>query len=110
MRGARPGLALFALGALLVAALVTLAPPPATPAAEAQGDELTVFAAASLTDAFNELGDIFESQQPGSRVRFNYGASSQLRTQLEQGARGDVFASADQPQMDQAVAAGLIAG
>jgi molybdate transport system substrate-binding protein len=76
----------------------------------AQGGELLVFAAASLTDAFNELGGIFEAQQANSRVRFNYGASSQLRTQLEQGARGDVFASADALQMDQARAAGLIAG
>src|SRR4051794_33611643 len=100
MRGLRPGLALLTLGALLVATLVALVPPPAAPAADAQSDELTVFAAASLTDVFDELGGLFASQPDGGRVRFNYGASSQLRTQLEQGARGDVFASADQPQMD----------
>jgi molybdate transport system substrate-binding protein len=104
-------LGLVALAGLLAAsvAAVGMAPGASAPAA-AQNGELTVFAAASLTDAFDELGDLFESQQPGSRVRFNYGASSQLRTQLEQGARGDVFASADQAQMDQARGAGLIAG
>jgi molybdate transport system substrate-binding protein len=102
------GLALL-LGGLLALSAVGAAPDGSAPAA-AQGGELTVFAAASLTDAFDELGGLFESQQSGSRVRFNYGASSQLRTQLEQGARGDVFASADQAQMDQARAAGLVAG
>jgi len=102
------GLLLLVAG--LAAALAGAVWKPAGSEAAAQGDELTVFAAASLTDAFTELGGIFESQQPGSRVRFNYGASSQLRLQLEQGARGDVFASADQPQMEQARAAGLVAG
>jgi molybdate transport system substrate-binding protein len=97
------------LGGLLALSLVGATPGASAPAA-AQSGELTVFAAASLADAFDELGGLFESQQPGSRLRFNYGASSQLRAQLEQGARGDVFASADQPQMDQARAAGLIAG
>jgi molybdate transport system substrate-binding protein len=100
---------LLLLVAVLSTALAGAMWRPAGSEVAAQGDELTVFAAASLTDAFNELGGIFESQQPGSRVRFNYGASSQLRLQLEQGARGDVFASADQPQMDLARAAGLIA-
>lgn len=78
--------------------------------AAAQGGELRVFAAASLTDAFNELGPIFESQNPGSRAIFNYGPSTGLRVQIEQGAPADAFASADQAQMDQARAAGVIAG
>jgi molybdate transport system substrate-binding protein len=64
--------------------------------------EVTVFAAASLTDAFQEIGAAFEQAQPGTHVTFNFGASSQLRAQLEQGARADVFASADQVQMDAA--------
>lgn len=98
------------LSALVATVLAGSSVASAPSSATAQGGELTVFAAASLTDAFNELGGTFEAQQPGSRTRFNYGASSALRTQLEQGARGDVFASADTIQMDQARAAGLIAG
>jgi len=70
---------------------------------------LTVFAASSLTDAFKEVGTIFESNT-GTAVVFNFGASSQLRTQLEQGAPADVFASADTVQMERARQAGVIAG
>ena len=96
-----------ALRALLVAVLLvgagaTLSLQRARGAAVAQGGDLNVAAAASLTDAFGELGATFESQNPGSRVVFNFGPSSGLRTQLEQGAPADVFASADQAQMDQA--------
>jgi molybdate transport system substrate-binding protein len=70
---------------------------------------LTIFAASSLTDAFKEIGTIFEADT-GTPVRFNFGASTQLRTQLEQGATADVFASADTVQMDRATQAGVIAG
>ncbi len=63
---------------------------------------LTVFAAASLTDAFEELGGRLERAQPGLRVRFNFAGSQQLALQLEQGAAADVFASADQRWMDYA--------
>ena len=72
--------------------------------------ELTVFAAASLTDAFKEIGVAFERANPGAQVAFNFGASSQLRAQLEQGARADVFASADQTQMEAAGRVGALAG
>lgn len=81
----------------------------AGPAAAAVG-EVTVFAAASLTEAFREIGAAFAAAQPGARVTFNFGASPQLRTQLEHGARADVFASADTAQMDAAARAGLLAG
>jgi molybdate transport system permease protein len=81
---------------------------PSTPVGSAAG-ELTVFAAASLTDAFKEIGAAFEAAHPGSKVAFSFGASTQLRTQLEQGAQADVFASADQAQMDRARQANLIA-
>ncbi len=69
-----------------------------------------MFAAASLTDAFTELGPAFAERNPGATVVFNFGASSTLRTQLEQGAPADVFASADGRQMDLAREAGLIVG
>jgi molybdate transport system substrate-binding protein len=70
---------------------------------------LTVFAAASLTDAFQEIGQVFEAAQPGVRVIFNFAGSQQLALQIEQGAEADVFASADQRHVDKLVAAGLIA-
>ena len=72
--------------------------------------ELVVFAASSLTDAFNEIGQVFTRANPQARVRFNFAASTALRTQLEQGARAGVYASADQTQMDLAKKAGVIGG
>jgi len=73
------------------------------------GGGIIVFAAASLTDAFNEIGQGFQ-QASGVKVTFNYGASSALQTQLGQGAKADVFASADQANMDKAKQAGVIDG
>lgn len=72
--------------------------------------EVIVFAASSLTDAFNEMGERFTAANPDATVSFNFGASTQLFTQLDQGARADVFAPADQVQMDRAKSAGLIPG
>ncbi len=69
---------------------------------------LTVFAAASLTDAFQEISDRFEEEHPDVRVQFSFGGSQRLRFQLEQGAHADVFASADQLQLELAQAAGLV--
>ena len=70
---------------------------------------ITIFAAASLTDAFDELAKEFERRNDGVEVRLSYQGSSTLRIQLEQGASADVFASADEFNMDLAVEAGLIA-
>jgi molybdate transport system substrate-binding protein len=66
---------------------------------------ITVFAAASLTDAFDEVGSAFEDANPGVSVEFNYGGSSDLRDQILGGAPADVFASANTSNMD-AVAEG----
>lgn len=100
------------LTGLLLACRPALAPPTAhpspTPTTTVSG-EVVVFAAASLTDAFKEIGAAFSTTHPGTTVTFNFGASSQLRAQLEQGARADVFASADQAQMERAQQAGLLA-
>jgi molybdate transport system substrate-binding protein len=71
---------------------------------------LTVFAAASLTDGFTELGERLEQQHPQLEVQFNFAGSSALAAQLEQGAPADVFASADEAQMARAENAGLVAG
>jgi molybdate transport system substrate-binding protein len=85
--------------------------PRPTPAGAAPvSGEIVVFAAASLTDAFQDMAGAFQQAHPDARVTFNFGASSQLATQLAQGARADVFASADQAQMDNARRADAIAG
>lgn len=69
---------------------------------------ITVFAAASLTEAFSELGAQFEAQNPGAAVVYNFAGSQQLAQQLAQGAPADVFISANQEQMDVAIQAGRI--
>jgi molybdate transport system substrate-binding protein len=79
--------------------------PPAGPSGE-----VTVFAAASLTEAFQRMKTEFEAKYPGTTVTFNFAGTPTLRTQLEQGARADVFASANQEQMQQAIASGVIDG
>lgn len=70
--------------------------------------DLTVSAAASLTNAFREIGPLFEAANPGSKVRFNFAASGPLLQQIAKGAPVDVFASADQETMDRAQAQGLL--
>ncbi len=75
-----------------------------------EGDEITIFAAASLTDAFEELGEDFEEENPGSEVNFNFTSSSTLATQIQQGAPADVFASADEAQMENVKEGGLLSG
>src|SRR5262245_22157902 len=70
---------------------------------------LTVFTAASLTDAFKEMGANIEQANPGTKVTFNFAGSPTLRTQLAQGARADVFASADEPNMQGTQKDGTIA-
>ncbi|MBO9512865.1 MAG: molybdate ABC transporter substrate-binding protein [Variovorax sp.] len=76
--------------------------------AGAMAQQLTVSAAASLTDAFKEIGPRFEASRPGATVRFNFAASGVLLQQISQGAPVDVFASADQETMDRAVGQKLI--
>ena len=71
--------------------------------------DLTVSAAASLTQAFQDIGAQFESQNPGTKLKFNFGASGALMQQIANGAPVDVFASADTDTMDKAVAKGVVA-
>ena len=71
--------------------------------------DLTVSAAASLTQAFQDIGAQFESQNPGTKVKFNFGASGALMQQIANGAPVDVFASADTDTMDKAVVKGVVA-
>ncbi|WP_311223558.1 MULTISPECIES: molybdate ABC transporter substrate-binding protein [unclassified Acidovorax] len=78
-------------------------------AVAAQAQELIVSAAASLTNAFQAVGQAFEKTRPGTKITFNFAASGPLLAQIQQGAPVDVFASADQETMDRAAKAGLLA-
>lgn len=71
---------------------------------------IVVFAAASLKPAFTQISQQFKTDNPGSGVEFEFAGSSELATQLTQGATADVFASADTAQMDTVGKAGLLAG
>ena len=71
-----------------------------------QTGTITVFAAASLKETFTELGKQFEAAHPGDTVKFSFGASSALATQINSGAPADVFASASPKNMNQVVTAG----
>lgn len=87
---------------IAVAALLVLG------VAGAHAADLTVSAAASLTNAFKEIGPAFEAAHPGNKVQFNFGASGALLQQIAKGAPVDVFSSADQETMDQAQAQKLV--
>ena len=84
---------------IVVAVLVSVAPVAA--------DEVTVYAAASLTDALQEVAQGFEAKT-GHKVVFNLGASNDLARQIKAGAPADVFFSADKAQMDGLEAVGLV--
>jgi molybdate transport system substrate-binding protein len=92
-----------ALAAMLVATLSGCDSPPDNPT-------VVVFAAASLTKSFTEIGAQFETENPGGSIEFSFAGSSDLVTQLTQGATADVFASADTKNMDKAADTGLLAG
>jgi molybdate transport system substrate-binding protein len=88
-------------------AAATTVPTP-EPMATPEPVELTVFAAASLAEAFSDLGDRFEAEHPGVIIVFNFAGSNQLAAQINQGAPADVFASANRPQMQVAIDGGRI--
>lgn len=110
-------LAVLAAATLLAVAAGcgTTAAPSGTPSNSAVSSApaattLTVFAAASLKTTFTTLGERFEADHPGTTVTFNFAGSSDLVTQLQQGAPADVFASADTKNMDKATADKLVQG
>jgi molybdate transport system substrate-binding protein len=80
-----------------------------TSSAAAVSGPVTVFAAASLTGTFTQLGKQFEAAHPGTTVTFSFGPSSGLATQITNGAPADVFASAAPSNMDSVVKAGAAA-
>ena len=87
------------LFALVMAAGLSLA---------AHAADLTVSAAASLTNAFKDLAPLFEAANPGTKLQFNFAASGPLLQQIVKGAPVDVFASADQETMDKAQSQGFV--
>lgn len=103
-------LSAFTLGLLLLscAPIQTPAATPAESAASTAETTLTVFAAASLTNAFNEIGAAFSVAHPGTAVVFNFAGSNQLATQIRAGAPADLFASANATQMNVAIESGRI--
>lgn len=72
--------------------------------------DVTVLAGASLTGAFTAIGKKVETRYPGLKVKFSFGGSSTLVSQIQQGIQADVFASADQANMQKVVGAGLATG
>jgi len=94
---------------MLFSACAPAATPTAAPTATSAPQTLTVFAAASLTGAFGDIGKAFEAAHPGVTVKFSFAGSQVLVTQIEQGAPADVFASADHKNMDALVTANLVA-
>ena len=109
IRRAGYGLLWIALAAALMGC-AAVAEPGKGPAAGPLRGELTIFAAASLTQAFGEMAAAFEQAHPGTAVTVNFDGSQRLRTQLEHGARADLFAAADWVQMNAVRQAGLTAG
>lgn len=111
---------------ITVGAVTLECPPPATPAAAstaaspaaetapaefpAEGGDLTVFAAASLTASFNQMKTDLEAAHPGLTITYNFAGSQALVTQLSEGAEADVFASASNAQMKAATEKGVIEG
>ncbi|HMF83254.1 MAG TPA: molybdate ABC transporter substrate-binding protein [Acidimicrobiia bacterium] len=98
--------AFVALAALAV--LLFEAAPPASAGNKPSG-EITVFAAASLTESFDTIAKQFEKKYPDVDVKFDYDASSNLATQINQGAPADVFASADVDNLKKTTDAGTVA-
>ncbi len=80
-----------------------------TAASPSVSGDITVLAAASLTESFTTLGRQFEAAHPGVKVTFGFAGSSALATQITSGAPADVFASASTKNMDTVVAAGAAA-
>ena len=105
-------LLLLAIYLVLVAACgatPTVSPMQPTSTQPPASGSLTAFAAASLTEAFTEIGQQFEADHPGVKVVFNFAGSQALAAQLGEGAPADVFASANTKEMTNAIASGRVA-
>lgn len=118
MSTGKPRIAALLAAAVLTAGLAACAPSaPTGPGGNASSDAagqltgtVTVFAAASLKASFSALADEFEAKNPGATVALSFAGSSDLATQITQGAPADVFASADPRNMAKLADAGLLDG
>lgn len=116
MRIRRSLLALVAGTILLLAACGSsggsdgAASPNASAAEPALEGEITVSAAASLTEAFTDIGTAFEAANPGTTITFTFDSSGTLSQQILDGAPVDVFASADEKNMEKLTAEDLVEG
>lgn len=112
MRSAVEKARLAVLALFVILALSGCSPQGAP--SDSGSDELSgsavVFAAASLTEVFDEIAAEFEAAHPETSIVFNFGSSSGLATQLVEQGGGDIFASADLPQMQRVVEAQLVEG
>ena len=93
---------------LLTAAFFVISWPAEGRAATGIKRKITVSAAISLKNAFEEIAKVYEARDPGVKVYFNFGASGNLMMQVEEGAPVDVFASAAEKQMDMLAKKGMI--
>lgn len=116
MRIVRPSITAWLAAGALAAGLTGCTSGTTSPAisgaagSPAQSGTLTVYAAASLKDTFTKIASKFEAAHPGTTVTLNFAGSSDLVTQITQGAPADVFASADTNNMAKLSAADLIDG
>ena len=93
--------ALTACGGAASSTAASVASSAAASSQAAQSMELIVFAAASLTETLTAIGETYSAENPGVTFRFNFDSSGTLKTQIQEGADGDLFISAGQKQMDQ---------
>jgi molybdate transport system substrate-binding protein len=105
-RGRRIGTAAGGACLAAVSLLAASCGGTATAASSKPTGTVVVFAAASLSGAFDKIGTQFEKANPGVSMKFNYAGSSSLATQIKQGAPADVFASADTQSMDTVTSGG----
>jgi molybdate transport system substrate-binding protein len=105
--GLLPAVITFAILAVLTLLLPGCRSGAPAPSGSPRANELTISAAVSLKDAFNEIAELNEKRN-GTKVHFNFGASGALQKQIEQGAPADIFASAGAKQMDDLATKALI--
>jgi molybdate transport system substrate-binding protein len=104
------GAVVLAVAALLAACGSSTTGSTSSTAGRHLSGSITVFAAASLTEAFGDIGTKFEHDHPGTTVTFDFGASSALAAQIGQGAPADVFASADDANMSKLTTPSTLVG
>jgi molybdate transport system substrate-binding protein len=109
MKHRRLALVLF-LGVAVPLALPGWAEETKKPKSTAPGGTVTVFAAASLTASFQSMATAFEKGHPGEKVQLSFAGSPTLVQQIQQGAPADVFAAADEANMQKLVDGGAVAG